>query len=233
MKRITEIDALRGVAIILMVIYHFLFDLNFFGLTNIDIHSVPMVLFQKTIAVLFIGLVGISLTLSENQNKRGYITHFWRGLKLGNIAIVITAATWIFPHDGFITFGIIHMIALSTLIAPLFFKLGKWNFLLGLGLIGLGIWINTLVVETQFLFWLGLLFQGYHALDYYPMLPWFGLVLIGMAIGHEIYRNNEAIFNIKNKLVDKLAVLGKNSLAAYLVHQVILVGIILIYIITR
>ncbi|MFH1520619.1 MAG: heparan-alpha-glucosaminide N-acetyltransferase [Candidatus Micrarchaeota archaeon] len=230
MKRILEIDALRGVAIVLMIIYHFLFDLNFFGIVNIDIHDTNIVIFQRTIAILFIGLVGISITLSENRNKRGYLSHFWRGLKLVNIAILITAATWIFPHDGFITFGIIHMIALSTFIAPAFFKLGKWNFLVGLGLVSLGIWLNTLVTNSRFFFWLGLPFPEYFALDYYPMLPWFGVILIGMAIGQAAYHKNESRFKIKDiGLVNKLVFLGKNSLVIYLVHQVVLVGLIITY----
>lgn len=217
-----------------MIIYHFLFDLNFFGLVNIEIQGISMTIFQRTVAILFVGLVGISLTLSENNNKRGYLTHFWRGLKLVNIAILITAATWIFPHDGFVTFGIIHMIALSTFIAPAFFKLGKWNFLVGLGLVSLGIWINTLVTNSHFFFWLGLTFPEYHALDFYPILPWFGVILIGMAIGQAAYHNGESRLEIKNTgLINKLAFLGKNSLIIYLVHQVVLIGIILIYILTR
>ncbi|VVC02615.1 Uncharacterised protein [Candidatus Bilamarchaeum dharawalense] len=227
-KRILEIDALRGVAIVLMIIYHFMFDLNFFGLMKIDLSDIMIVLFQRFIAVLFVGLVGISLVLNELNNKRGYLTNLWRGFKLTNIAILITAATWLYPRDGFITFGIIHMIALSTFIAPLFFRLKKWNLVVGVVLIIGGIWLNLQQTDSKLLFWLGLIYPGYEALDYYPLLPWFGVVLIGIALGQMIYPDGQS--RIKNiKLLEQLAILGKNSLVIYLLHQVLLVGIILIY----
>ncbi|MFH1785077.1 MAG: heparan-alpha-glucosaminide N-acetyltransferase [Candidatus Micrarchaeota archaeon] len=230
-KRILEVDALRGLAIVLMIIYHFIFDLNYFGLANFDMSNPLMIIFQRVIAVLFVGLVGVSLVLSENKNKNGYLKHMWRGFKLTNFAILITAVTWIYPHKGFISFGIIHMIALSTFIAPLFFRFKKWNLLIGIVLIVVGIWFNLHQTDSRSLFWLGLIYPEYEALDFYPILPWFGVVLTGMAICELIYKNKR--FEFKNTWANRLAILGRHSLAIYLTHQIILVGIIMAYIISR
>lgn len=229
LKRIAEVDALRGVAIVLMVIYHLIFDLNYFGLSKISLYSLQMVLFQRLIALLFVGIVGVSLALCEAGNKKGYLTYLWRGFKLTNVAILITAVTWIYPHEAFISFGVIHMIALSSFIAPLFFRLRNWNFLIGLCLIAMGIWLNLQQTDFRFLFWLGVPYPGYEALDYYPMLPWFGVVLIGMAIGWFVYQHGESRLELGGKWFKRLEFLGKHSLLIYLLHQVVLVGLILLY----
>jgi uncharacterized membrane protein len=233
-NRIIEVDALRGVAIILMVIYHFLFDLNYFGLVNIAIMCMPLVIFQRIIGVIFVGLVGVSIILSEKNNKFGYKTHFWHGLKILNFAILITAATWLYPHEGFVTFGVLHMIALSIFIAPFFFRFSKkQNLLIGIIIIIVGIWLNLQSTDLKLIFWLGLPYPEYAALDFYPMMPWFGVVLIGMAIGEALYPKAKSLIGFKSEKLEKLAYLGKRSLAIYLIHQIILIGLIMAYILTR
>ncbi|MBI5227512.1 DUF1624 domain-containing protein [Candidatus Micrarchaeota archaeon] len=244
-KRIIEIDIARGIAIVLMIIYHFIFDLNYFGIVQVNLQNIFLVVFQRIIGVSFLTIVGISMTISENRNKEGYTHHLKRGLLLGGVALLITAVTWIYPHDGFIKFGIIHLIALSTIIAPFFFKFGKWNVLFGLVLVGLGLITSGIYVSTPYLFWLGLTSPDYTALDHYPLLPWFGIVLIGIYLGQEIRRReifkkstrtnfskNLSALEFANSNIIKnrmLETFGKNSLAIYLVHQLILVGIVLIY----
>ena len=229
-NRIVEIDVLRGIAIVLMIIYHFLFDLNYFNLVKIDLEWLPVVIFQRIIGIMFLGLVGISLVISENRNKEGYQKHFRRALKLAGVAILITVATWIYPHQDFITFGIIHMIALSTLIAPFFFKFGKWNIVFGIVVIGLGLIAGTMSSNSTILFWLGIVYPGYTALDYYPMLPWFGIVLLGIFVGQLLVKKVERVETRIDRSVvkEKLASLGRNSLAIYLVHQLVLIGAILL-----
>jgi uncharacterized membrane protein len=231
--RIIEVDALRGIAIILMVMYHFLFDLDYFGLMNIQMNSLPIVLIQRVIGFSFVFLVGVSIVLSQKNNKFGYRTHMWRGFRITNYAILITAVTWIYPHEGFITFGVLHMIALSTFVAPFFFRFSKKNLALGIAIILIGIWLNLQTTDSKFLFWLGLSYPGYQALDFYPMFPWFGVVLIGMAIGEKLYPNGKSLIGFESEKLNKLAWIGKRSLKIYLVHQVILIGLVLTYILTR
>ncbi len=227
MIRITGVDALRGIAILMMVIYHIIFDINYFGIAPIDIYSLPLVLFQRVTGSSFLLLVGVSLSLSESRNKEGYMRHARRGAWLACVALAITVGTWVFPHDGFITFGIIHLIALSTFIAPFFFRFGKLNVLFGLFAIAAGLMMVGLQTDSHYLFWLGLTYPGYTALDYYPLLPWFGLILIGMYAGSLVVRRGGLDLPAGKRLSERLALLGRNSLAIYLVHQPIVVGVIL------
>ncbi|MFH0737219.1 MAG: heparan-alpha-glucosaminide N-acetyltransferase [Candidatus Micrarchaeota archaeon] len=231
MKRITEVDALRGIAILMMVAYHIIFDLEFLGIADIGLFSLPLVLFQRAIGSLFIMLAGVSVILSESANREGFIHHAKRAAFLGVVALAITLATWIYPHDAFITFGIIHFLALSILIAPFFLRFGRSNAAFGLLVIFLGFWASGLETDNGLLFWLGLIRADYYALDFYPMLPWFGVFLIGMAIGKTVFPRGEAIWKgplIQGKAADALAYAGRNSLIIYLAHQPILVGLMLI-----
>lgn len=224
LARITEVDALRGVAILMMVAYHVIFDLYYFDILDISLRSLPLVLFQRSIGTLFLLLVGVSLTLSEAGSRDGYARHAKRALKLGAVALLITAVTWVYPHKMFIKFGIIHMIALSTLVAPAFFRFGKLNVALGLVAIAAGLAIAGTTVDVPYLFWLGLTDSHYESLDHYPMLPWFGIVLIGVYAGQAVFPAGKSQFSVRGRAVDALAFMGRHSLAIYLLHQPLLVA---------
>jgi uncharacterized membrane protein len=170
---------------------------------------------------MFLLLVGVSLVLSQKRNKK-YSHHVKRAAKLGAVALLITLATWIYSPEGFIRFGIIHMIAVSTLIAPFFFRFGKLNIVLGVILILAGIQIHY--TDIDYLFWLGLIRYDYMAFDHYPLIPWFGIILIGMELGKRI--ESWKGFVSENSF---LSLLGRHSLSIYLAHQPIIIGIILLF----
>ncbi len=221
MGRIEQVDVLRGVAIVLMVIYHFIFDMYLFGMAEVDLYGLPLLLFQRSIGALFLLLVGVSIVLSQGKNRDGYAHHAKRGLRLAAAAALITAATWIYPHEGFIRFGIIHMIALSTFIAPLFLRLGKLNIFIGLAIILAG--MQTHYTNIDWIFWLGPIRYDYMAFDHYSMVPWFGIVLIGLELGKRI--DSWKGFVPVNGI---LSFLGRNSLLIYLIHQPLLIGALLL-----
>ena len=71
-ERFWEIDALRGIAILMMITYHVIFDLNYFEFTSTDLNSLPLLFFLYPVGTLFLLLVGISLTLSYSRVKNTY-----------------------------------------------------------------------------------------------------------------------------------------------------------------
>lgn len=228
--RIMEIDAARGAAIILMVAYHFFFDLDYFGLAAVPMQSLFFVTFQRIVGILFVLIAGTSLALSESHNKEGYLHHVKRALRLAAVAALITFATWVYPHEGFIKFGIIHMLALSIFVAPFFFRFGRLNVILGTTLIIAGFYTSQIQTELPYFFWLGITCPGYEALDHYPMVPWFGVVLIGVYAGQSIFVNwKTGKAAARSGLLRLLSFLGRNSLKIYLVHQPLLVGILLLF----
>lgn len=187
--RFWEVDALRGIAIILVVFYHFVWDVSYFGLYPVDVFSTPWQTFARGIGSTFIFLLGLSLTLSYNREiqRLGYPAPFkkylWRGSKIFGLGLVITIATYFAIGRGFVIFGILHLLGLGIILAYPFLRMSKW-FSLGVGLllIGLGAYLNTLSVSYPWLIWLGLKQQGRVMVDYYPLLPYWGCLPDGCSI---------------------------------------------------
>ena len=231
-NRYWEIDALRGVAIIMMVIYHFAYDLTLFGYYQANVFVGPWRTFARTTAILFIGLAGGSLALSYARARnresgwalyQGYLT---RGLKLIGWGMVITLVTWAYMGKAVVIFGILHLIGASTVLAYPFLSLRWPNLAIGAGMIALGIYLNRLPISHPWLLLLGLRPRSLFQLDYFPLLPWFGVALLGVFAGQLLYSGGARQFDLPSEPgrsgVRALTWLGRRSLAIYLAHQPIL-----------
>ena len=236
LKRFWEIDSLRGIAILLMVIFHILFDLDFFGLYRIDFSYLPMRIFNYSIGTLFLVLVGISLTLSfmKAQNtlsqadlRRKFLI---RGLKILGRGFVATLVTWAYLGRGVILFGVLHCIGVSILLGYLFIQQRLSPLVLGVFCIITGLILRGFRFDFPYLLWLGFIPTNFYTLDYFPLLPWFGVVLIGIMIGNTVYPQLHPIIQLpdlsKKKIILLLQFLGRHSLVIYLLHQLIIVGVI-------
>jgi len=235
--RFWEIDALRGIAIILMILYHLVFDLNYFRLYTTDLDSLPVLLFLYPVSTTFLLLVGISLTISYSRaqqklSKRQLQVKFLkRGTSVFGLGLLITLVTWVYPHDGFIVFGILHCIGLSILLAYPLIRFRIFPLILGVLCIIFGITLRVAVlVDFPWLLWLGFVPSGFYTLDYFPLLPWFGVVLIGIFLGKSFYQNNTRKVSLNDHsqfiLSRGLCFLGRHSLIIYLLHQLFIVGVL-------
>jgi len=224
--RFWEIDFARGLAVIGMIIFHALWQLNYFGYTTLSLYSGWLGLFQKIIAITFLLLVGISLTLSVNRRDDHNLWFVKRGLFIFGLGILITAFTFLFFKEGLIFFGVLHLIGASIILAIPFAKHIYANILTGLAVIAAGIYLQTLTFDFPYFLWLGF-FYPVTTFDYYPLLPWFGVILIGIAFGNVLYKNGERIIELKDcdNIISKL---GKYSLLIYFIHQPILFGLLML-----
>ncbi len=244
-KRFWEIDALRGIAIIMMIIFHIIFDLNYFGIYRFDVSSSFWFIFARLTASIFIFLVGVSLTISyarttKQEKYKGkhalFGKYLKRGLKIFCLGLVITFATWISIGYGFIVFGILHFIGLSIVLAYPFLKSRFWDFYLPLGafLIIAGLLLRTLTFSSPWLMWLGFTPTNFYTFDYFPLLPWFGIVLIGLYFGNLLYPNGLQRFKVKDlsklPLVKTLSFLGRHSLVIYFLHQPIVIALLYLFV---
>lgn len=231
-KRFWEVDFLRGIAIIMMIMFHFLWDLNHFY--NFDIYASKGFwnIFQITTASLFLFLVGISITISNTNKNAGPIKYLKRGLKIFSFGLIITVVTKLIFPDSFVVFGILHLIGVSIIISYIFRKFTYLNLLFGISFVVVGALLKNYAVNFDWLFFLGLYSNRFYSLDYFPIFPWFGVILIGMFFGNILYSTNKRNFKLKNssenRAVKFVCFLGKKSLIIYLLHQIVLYGMFLI-----
>ncbi len=232
-------DTLRGVAIVLMVFYHFMWDVAFFQIYPLNIYGVAWQSFARFIATLFLFVVGVSLTLSYNREARqagsgpSFRKYLLRGGKIFGLGLIITIATYFFVGPSFVVFGILHLIGFSIVGAYPFLKLDKFITLgAGILIILAGIYIDSLRSESPWLIWLGVKQPGRSMVDYYPVFPFFGIVLIGVFAGWMLYPTGIRRFAWPDLSqvgpVQGLRFLGRHSLLIYLTHQPILIGLLFV-----
>jgi uncharacterized membrane protein len=224
-QRIAFIDVLRGVAIVLMIAYHASFDLNYHGWIQQDFNRAPFWLIARAgIVSLFLMLAGISMVLNA---QRPGSTSFWRrqGRLLAACLAVSLGSYLMFPQS-FIFFGILHFILLASLIARLFVRFHYLTLASALLCLAIGLGVSHPLFNTPALQWLGLMTYKPFTEDYVPFLPWFGVVLAGIFVGRLIVNQPQADW-LKATLssMQPLALAGRHSLAIYLLHQPILLGI--------
>jgi uncharacterized membrane protein len=233
--RFWEVDLLRGVAIVLMVLYHFVFDLDYFAVYDIEVTSGFPLAVARLTASLFLLLVGLSLTLSHSRSRllgqegRFFFRLLKRSAWILGLAMAITIVTYLVMGRGFIIFGVLHLIALSLLLAYPFLRLHMANFIFGLLFMLLGLYLQTTSTDYPWLLWLGLAPPDFYSVDYFPVFPWFGVILIGIGLGDLFYigyRRRMDLPDLSGSIFARgLAFLGQNSLAIYLVHQPVLIAL--------
>lgn len=219
--RIWELDAFRGLFIIFVVFIHVMFDLDMFGFVNLNTWPSWYHFIQEYGGILFIFISGICITLGTKHVKRGLIV-------LG-AALLVTLVTYCMGDPlNYILFGILHLIAFCMLTYPLYKKLPTvLLFIIGAVIIGFGFYFETLYVESEYLFWLGLIRPDFAAGDFFPVFPNLGFYMIGVVLGRTLYKNKKSLmpnFPHDNFIIKAFSWLGRNSLFVYLGHQPIAYG---------
>jgi uncharacterized membrane protein len=230
-SRYHEIDTARGIAVLMMVLFHTLFDLNYFQIFIIQVYDGFWRYFAFATATLFLLIVGISLTISRSRAVSKISGHqltlkfVSRGAGIFLLGILVTAGTWLYIREGFIVFGILHLIGISIMISPLFFRFKKFNLVLGLLFIAIGS-ILANVNGPVWLLPLGIHPATFWSVDYEPLFPWYGIVLIGLGLGEYLYPEGKRRFALPRIPVffeQPFAFLGRHSLIVYLVHQPLII----------
>lgn len=229
--RLAALDALRGVAIGAMVVYHLSWDLSWNGLIGIDVATDPgWRTFARLIAGTFMALVGVNLVLSTRHGCR--LRPYLRRL-----AIIVAAAglvsfgTWWLMPETFVFFGILHSIAVASVLALPFLRAPVWVTILAAVFLLAGPYFLTgPFFDAPALLWLGLSAHPVSTVDYVPVFPWFGVVLGGMVAGRLLvaYSADSAFarWRVSGLGGRVLTTAGRWSLPIYLVHQPILIGIL-------
>jgi|SRR3989338_2740704 len=233
MVRFWELDFFRGVAIIMMAVFHLVFDLYYFGGYGIDVGSGFWLYFARATALIFVFLVGICLAISyERNNERFLIKNLKRGVKVFGFGLLITAITFLAFKNNFIVFGVLHFIGVAVIISMFFLRFKYLNLLLAIVFIVVGFYLSGLVFNFPWLVWIGLQPTGFYTFDYFPIFPWFGVVLLGVFAGKKLYSGGNRQFKIveaSNSLSKLFSFLGRHSLVIYLIHQPIIISILYLF----
>lgn len=230
-KRFPVVDLARGLALAAMAIYHFSWDLEFFGLADLGVTEHPLwVAFARAIAASFLALVGVGLVLAHAAGVK--VKPFLRRLALIVIAaMAITALSYFADPDGIIWFGILHCIAVSSVLGLLFLRVPVLLVIIvGMACIAAPHFLTSAAFNGLGWVWLGLAQDVIPSNDYNPLLPWFGYVLLGIATARILPPGRWPLtwrsWKPHAALSRMLCFGGRHSLLVYLVHQPILMALL-------
>ena len=233
--RFWEIDVLRTIAIVMMITFHSLYLLNYFGIQNTGVPGMRYDFwwwFPKLTGGTFIFVAGLSLTITFSRGKRmsGFML---RGLKIFGWGLAITLITWLISRTGYVRFGILHFFGIAFILAPFFVRFRFTNLILGIALMAAGIYMleQRIFVDFPWLLWIGLIPRGFWTMDYWPLLPWFGLFLVGMFCGEVLYPQGRRRLNIhefNDPVISTITFPGRHPLIVYLAQWPAIIGILLI-----
>ncbi len=228
---------MRGIAIIMVVLYHLIYDLDNFAGYGIESTSGFWAIFADVSAFAFVFLVGLSLAIGysrvsgvSNLRQSLFGKHLRRGSKIFGWGTLITLVFWGLDY-GFVVFGILHLIGLSIILAYPFMKLRLANAFVGLSLIAVGSYLQIRDVAVDgvagvLLAPFGIPPGNLFMPDYRPLLPWFGVVLLGLFFGKLLYEDRAAKGPSTEgpPLARPVSFLGGHTLLIYLVHQPVLIA---------
>lgn len=226
-SRLGWLDGWRGAAVLAMVVYHFGFDLNHVGWIHQNLNE-DLAWRMARILILgsFLFLAGASFALA--QHRHAPLSQ--QATRIGRIAaaaLLVTLGSWLAFPESAIYFGTLHAIAVMGL---LLMALPNWGWglcCLGAVVIGSDLLYANEIFNQPALSWLGLRTFRPRTEDYVPLIPWFGICLIGCGSMRMALRSDSLARWSKAAAPSWLAWIGRHSLAIYLVHQPVLLGMLI------
>jgi uncharacterized membrane protein len=224
-SRWAGLDALRGVAVVWMVLFHLAYDLNHFGwiIPRQQFLSDPFWTLQRiAIVSLFMFCAGFGQALAWQQGVAW--SRFWRRwAQVAGCAVLVSVATWWVFGPRWISFGVLHGLAVMILLARL---MAGWPLgaLLAMAALALALpqFVQHPVFDNRWLDGVGLVTRKPAVEDYAPVLPWLGVMLVGLVAGRTL---PAAVVSSGDRWENPwwmsrwLSAVGRWSLSIYMVHQ--------------
>ncbi|MBV7540647.1 DUF1624 domain-containing protein [Acidovorax sp. sic0104] len=237
--RYDSVDALRGLAMVWMTVFHFCFDLSHLGFWPQNFRMDPFWTTQRTVIVsLFLFCAGLGQAIALHQGQ-GWARFGRRWLQIAGCALLVTAGSVVMFPQSFIYFGVLHGMAVMLIVARLTAGWGRWLSVAGGVAIALPPLAHVLLTgpwheaapwfNSRWLNWLGLVGRKPFTEDYVPVLPWLGLMWVGLASGQWLLRSRTELLQARLPgFLAPLALLGRWSLSYYMVHQPVLIGALMV-----
>ena len=228
--RCDRLDALRGFAIVWMAAFHFSFDLNHFQFIHQNFYRDPFWTVQRAcIVTLFMACVGAGQAIASADGQP--LARFWRRwLQIAGCAVLVTLGSATMFPSSFISFGVLHGIAVILIVVRFTTSWGVWRWPLGLVAIVLPKLVGDPFFDTRWTNWVGLVTHKPVTEDYVPLLPWLGVMAFGLVLGHRLLSSRSALMTGPLWApLRPLALLGRWSLSFYMLHQPVLIGLIMLW----
>ena len=228
MKRYDEIDILKGIAVICMIIFHFFYFPNQYGFKEIEYDTSSLKFIAKVAQIIFITCVGINLVFAKKKNSDPNI-HLQRVMKIAFYALLMSLFTYHVFKEKYVKFGILHFVAFSSLVLFMFVDNVET-----MKIITTVVFVIYLLnhfkpelfrsIPQPFAFIGGFYNDRYSAVDHFPIMPWILLICLGTFIGNHLVNSNidTPSFVTNNIVSNTLKNIGKRSLEIYAVHWAIL-----------
>ena len=230
-SRFDRLDFLRGVAIVWMAGFHFSYDLNYYGFIHQDFHrDLTWTLQRSCIVTLFLLCAGAGQAIASAQGQS--LQRFWkRWAQVAGCALLVSAGSWwMFPRS-YISFGVLHGIAVMLIVVRFSASWGVWRWPLGLIAIALPQFVQDPFFDSRATDWIGLVTRLPVTEDYVPLLPWLGVMWWGAAAGSWVLaRRPRWLAEALPGVAQPLSALGRWSLSFYMVHQPLLIGLLMLVI---
>ena len=238
--RFARVDALRGLAMVWMTVFHFCFDLSHFGLWPQEFRTDPFWTLQRTAIVsLFLLCAGLGQSIAVAQGQ-SWARFGRRWAQIAGCALLVSAGSaWMFPAS-YIHFGVLHGMAVMLVVARLTAAWGAGLWVAGAVALAtpwlaawalqaagpeLAAWFNS-----RWLNWLGWVTRKPFTEDYVPVFPWLGVMWWGMALGQWLHRRHAAVLAGRvPAALGGLAWLGRWSLSYYMLHQPVMIGALMLW----
>lgn len=230
LKRIEELDAWRGMAILGMVLFHILWGLDFFSLASFEMSTGAWDVFGDVVRWSFLLLVGIGTqlsyqrALSKGQTKHDFLLkNLQRGLVVFGCGLLVSLGTYLVFPRAFVLFGILHLIGMSILIIGPFVNWPKFLLILSVVVYGMTDYIHSFHSSNRWLAPLGVIDKSFSSLDFFPLFPWLAVPALGVFLGSIFYKEYQRQYPWPKTINQQIPVkiltwIGKRSLWIYMLH---------------
>lgn len=254
--RFNEIDFLKGLAIITMIISHVFYFKYQMNMGTLDFNSSWYKFLTKFAQIVFITCIGINLSLSYQKNRNtntnantnannNYIKkQLQRVVIIGIFALTLSYLTYLTHGEKYIKFGILHFASIAILLMMWLVNYNSIVFIILVIICLLQVFkkhlieLSAKIMHPFLIFVTGIYNPKYYSLDYFPLIPWLIFICFGILIGNYLYKNyirqfsisdtiNNFISNKNNIISPFVLLLGKYSFLVYLLHIPILYFILL------
>jgi uncharacterized membrane protein len=237
--RFDRVDAVRGFALVWMAAFHFCFDLANFRLMDADFYRDPFWTWQRTLILsTFLLCAGAGQAIAVH-NKQSWGRFWLRWAQIVICAMLVSAGSWLMFPRSYISFGVLHGMAVMLIVARLSAPLGRWLWPFGVVALCLPWLISHPFFDTRLTNWVGLVTHKPITEDFVPVLPWLGVMFWGMAATQWILKrhpewlagdrtgksgDNLGLMRLWSISRRVLVLLGQWSLSFYMVHQPVFIG---------